>query len=232
MSRSFGLLTTFVGTILGTVACGPALHFSESRTALPPPIAEATLDTTPKRDLRLVPPEVYLRSYLALFAGRTMAEVQKSARGSDGAQVFDTWDDYLAALGFPDYRADLPRATQTNAVMVATFERLGVALCDRAVEHDLQKPTPGETPRIFAFDAPKKLDRAGFSQRFDVLHRTFLGYPSALAPLSRERELYALYTGTKERHETLRVRSRFSPELAGWATVCYALVRHPERHLY
>lgn len=215
-----------------SAACGPSLRLTPTAGPLPPVIAEAKIDTAPKRDLRLVPPEVYLRSYLALFGEKTPADVQKRARGNDGGQLFDTWDDYLAALGFPDYRADLPRATQTNAIMVATFERLGVALCDRAVEHDLQKPVAGEPRRIFDFDAPKALDANGFTTRFDVLHRTFLGYPAALAPPTRAREFYALYTETVERHTQAKSKSRFSPELSGWAVVCYGLVRHPELHLY
>ena len=77
-----------------------------------------------------------MRTYLHLFGGLAPLEFQKRARGSDGASLFDTWDDYVSALGFPDYRLDVPRQTQTNALMVATFERLGVALCDRALEHD------------------------------------------------------------------------------------------------
>ncbi len=213
-------------------ACAPPLRVSPTSSPLPPVVAEAKIDTAPKRDLRLVPPEVYLRSYLALFGEKTPADVQKRARGNDGGQLFDTWDEYLAALGFPDYRADLPRATQTNAIMVATFERLGVALCDRAVEHDLQKPVAGEPRRIFDFDAPKSLDANGFATRFDVLHRTFLGYPAALAPSTRAHEFYALYTETVDRHTQAKTKSRFSPELSGWAIVCYGLVRHPELHLY
>lgn len=230
--RALGLFVLLALFALGGVACGPALRVSSTPGALPPALAEAKIDTAPKRDLRLVPPEVYLRSYLALFGEKTPTEVQKRARGNDGGQLFDTWDEYLAALGFPDYRADLPRATQTNAIMVATFERLGVALCDRAVEHDLQKPVTGEPRRIFDFDAPKAIDAAGFATRFDVLHRTFLGYPAALAPPTRTREFYALYTDTVARHGSAKTKSRFSPELSGWAVVCYGLVRHPELHLY
>ncbi|WP_437742083.1 hypothetical protein WME73_42910 [Sorangium sp. So ce302] len=42
------------------------------------------------------------------------------------AALFDSWGDYLAALGLPDHGLDLPRATQTNALMLAAFERLGI----------------------------------------------------------------------------------------------------------
>ena len=95
----------------------------------------------------------------------------RSARAAATApQLFDTWDDYVSALGFPDYRLDIPRQTQTNALMVATFERLGVALCDRAVEHDLKgrgSAAAGRTSAlIFAFDVPRgDRRRAGASPR-------------------------------------------------------------------
>jgi hypothetical protein len=190
------------------------------------------LDTAPKEQLRLVPPEVLLRTFVQLSGARTPLEAQARARGQDGGQLFDAFGDYLSALGFPDYRNDLPRAVQTNALMVAAFERLAVALCDRAVEHDLRPATPG--PRLFAFDQPPQpLDEAEFVPRFDSLHRAVLGYPAALAPGERTRRFYALYRATIERHARPDApRSRFSPPEAGWAAVCYGLLRHPEFHLY
>jgi hypothetical protein len=196
-------------------------------------------DAAPKEDLRMVPPEVYMRTYLQLFGGLAPLEAQKRARGGDGAGLFDTWDDYVSALGFPDYRLDVPRQTQTNALMVATFERLGVALCDRAVEHDLRPPKGGGEPPpvaqrvIFAFEAPRgDVDAAGFAPRFDVLHRTFLGYPASLAPPERTARFFQLYRDIAAGHAKAAPRSRFSPSEAGWAAVCYGLVRHPEFHLY
>ncbi len=146
----------------------------------------------------MVPPEVYMRTYLQLFGGLAPLEVQKRARGGDGGQLFDTWDDYVSALGFPDYRLDIPRQTQTNALMVATFERLGVALCDRAVEHDLQgaRPPPPRrrAPHLRLRRRPRaRVDAAAFAPRFDVLHRTFLGYPASLAPPERVARFFALY---------------------------------------
>lgn len=232
MNRHFWRAFLTIATLVGAQACGPPSRLTATPSALGRPQSEAKVDTAPKQDPRLVPPEVYLRSYLMLFTGLSLADVQKRARGADGGQLFDTWDDYLAALGFPDYRADLPRATQTNAVMIATFERLGVALCDRAIEHDLQNRPPGEKRAIFDFDAPNDLDRAGFVDRFDTLHRTFLGYPARLAPPSRVPEFFALYSDTITKHTRSKTRSRFSPTLSGWAVVCYGLVRHPELHLY
>ena len=88
---------------------------------------KVVVDTSPKEDLRMVPPEAYVRTYLQLFGGLSPLVVQKKAKGAEGAQLFDAWSDYLATLGFPDDKLDLPRAAQTNALMIATFERLGAA---------------------------------------------------------------------------------------------------------
>jgi hypothetical protein len=195
-------------------------------------------DSSPKEDLRMVPPEVYMRTYMQLFGGLAPLEVQKRARANDGNSLFDTWDDYVSALGFPDHRLDVPRQTQTNALMMATFERLGIALCDRAVEHDLKAPKGGEVPPvkdrvIFAFDLPAgETDEVAFAPRFDVLHRTFLGYPAALAPPARIARYFELYRDIFAGHAKSQPKSRFSPTEAGWAAVCYGLVRHPEFHLY
>ncbi len=198
------------------------------------------VDDGAKDEPRLVPAEAYMRTYLQLFGGLAPLEVQRKAKGSDGNQLFDTWDDYLAALGFPDYRNDIPRGAQTNALMVSTFERLGVALCDRAVEHDLgAKGKPGSLPTdrlIFAFEpaaAGTAMTAATFAPGFDVLHRTFLGYPASLAPTDRTNRFLALYQDVVKRHsEATAPKSRFTPEQAGWASVCYGLIRHPEFQLY
>ena len=202
------------------------------------PLGVVAEDTAPKQGLRMVPPEVYMRTYLQLFGGLAPLAVQGKARGGDGNQLFDTWDDYVSALGFPDYRLDVPRQTQTNALMVATFERAGLALCDRAVEHDLRAPKGGALPPIkervvFAFDLPAgPLDAGAFAPRFDVLHRTFLGYPASLAPANRTARFFQLYRDIVDNHAKADPKSRFSPGEAGWASVCYGLVRHPEFHLY
>jgi len=118
---------------------------------------------------------------------------------------------------------------------VAAFERLGVALCDRALEHDLKaKPAPPIGSRlIFDFDVPQSpLDAAGFAPRFDVLHRTFLGYPAALAPAERAPRFFTLYQQISAAHATASPQSRVSASEAGWAAVCYGLIRHPEFQLY
>jgi hypothetical protein len=179
-----------------------------------------------------------MRTYMQLFGGLVPLDAQKRARGNDGGGLFDTWDDYVSALGFPDYRFDVPRQTQTNALMAATFERLGVALCDRAVEHDLKAPKGSDLPPlkdrlIFAFELPPgDLDAKAFAPRLDVLHRTFLGYPLALAPPQRAARFFQLYRDIVAGHAKADPKSRFSPHEAGWAAVCYGLVRHPEFHLY
>jgi len=191
-------------------------------------------DTTRKEGPRLMPAETYIRSYLQLFGGLAPLAVQTRARGADGAALFDAWNDYLASLGLPDYRFDLPRNDQTNALMMATFERLSVALCDRAVEADLRGTQPVAQRVVFAFDGtPSGLDLAGFTSRFDVLHRSFLGYPARLAATDRIARFFTLYQQTVARHTaTGAPASRFTPEQAAWATVCYGLARHPEFHAY
>jgi hypothetical protein len=178
----------------------------------------------------MVPPEAYVRTYLQLFGALAPLELQKKARGADGPQLFDTWTDYLATLGFPDDKLDLPRAAQTNALMVATFERLGAALCDRAMEHDRKAPLTERV--IFAFEGTEVTDLAGFEGRFDVLHRTFLGYPSKLAPADRVTRFHKLFADTVARHAGDPTKSKLTPHETGWAVVCEGLVRHPEFQLY
>jgi hypothetical protein len=225
--------------VLVLAACAaPVEHVYPGPKAPLPEHGAIAEDAAPKEDLRLVPPEVYMRTYLQLFGGLAPLDVQKHARGGDGASLFDTWDDYVSALGFPDYRLDVPRQTQTNALMAATFERLGVALCDRALEHDLRAPKGGQPPApgerlIFAFDLPRgEVDPGAFAPRFDILHRTFLGYPASLAPPSRTARFFQLYRDIVAGHAKADPKSRLSPDEAGWAAICYGLVRHPEFHLY
>lgn len=198
------------------------------------------VDKTPKESPRMLPPEAYVQSYLTIFGGLLNPpvalpapdSVQAAARGSDGASLFDTWNDYVASLGLPDYRVDVPRAMQTNTLMLATFERAGVALCDRAVEHDIQKAPPMAQRAVFAFNVPADpVDVKAFGAGFDVLHRTFLGYPASLAPADRVQRFFALYSDTVVKHAAVK-GSRLKPAEAGWATVCYGLIRHPEFHLY
>jgi hypothetical protein len=173
------------------------------------------IDTTPKERRRMLPPEAYLRAYLGWFGGLAPLDVQARAKPKN---LFDAWDDYLAALGLPDYRIDVPRQTQSNTLMLATLGRLGEALCVRAAEHDFAGKTPKDQRVVFAFDA-----QVPFADGFDVLHRTFLGYPVALAPKDRLSRFNTLYQYSLGRHK--------KPEMA-WAAVCTALVQHPEAELY
>ncbi len=194
-------------------ACGSS---TVKRSAMPP-TREVILDTTPKEKRRMLPPEVYLRAYLGWFGGLAPLDVQNRARPRG---LFDAWDDYLSALGLPDYKIDLPRQGQTNTLMLATLGRLGEALCVRAAEHDLHAHQP---PVVFAFDP-----HADFEVGFDVLHRTFLGYPARLAP-GRAQKFHALFEDVRARHEA---KNPLTPDETAWAAVCAALVQHPEAELY
>jgi hypothetical protein len=175
----------------------------------------------------MLPPEAFLRAYLTWFGGLAPAEVQKRAHGFD---LFDTWSDYLAALGLPDYRVDFPRMSQSNTMMLATVGRLGEALCVRAVEHDLRSRTPLDQRVVFAFDPMPAPSLEQFASRFDVLHRTFLGYPVDLAPRDRLGRFYSLYQQVVAYHDG--ANSRLSSQEAAWAAVCAALVMHPEAQIY
>jgi hypothetical protein len=193
-------------------------------------------DNTPKEGPRLLPAEVYIQAYLDIFGGLSPLAAELASRGKEGSALFDTWRDYVASLGLPDYEKDLSRLTQTNAMMLATFERIGIALCDRAAERELDTtPRPALDKRtVFAFEpttaAPTE---AEFAQRFDVMHRTFLGYPAALAETPRVKRFYDLYKATVAKHSAPgAAASGLSAANAGWAAVCYGLVRHPEFHTY
>jgi hypothetical protein len=189
-------------------------------------------DNSHKEGPRLLPAEVYIQMYLDVFGGLSPLEAEAASKATD-ATLFDHWTDYLASLGLPDYQRDVARVGQTNAIMIATFERIGVALCDKAVERDLRAtPKLPVTKRtVFAFEltAIEPTD-AEFAARFDVLHRTFLGYPAALAETPRLARFLDLYRKTVERHKT--TPTAFSASEAGWAAVCHGLVRHPELHTY
>jgi hypothetical protein len=214
--------------------CGCAPALIASQPAVAPQSTTFALDTAPKEPERLVAPETLLRTYLRLFGVQTPLEAERLARGNDGRKLFDNWTDYLSALGLPDYRNDLPREVETNALMLTTFERIAEALCDRAVERDLHAQPKVQARIIFAFDLPvAPLARAAFVSRFDVLHRTFLGYPVTLAPPDREGDFFALYQKVVARHAAPGEKhGRFSPTEAGIAAVCVALARHPELHFY
>jgi hypothetical protein len=189
-------------------------------------------DTSHKESPRMVPAEAYMRTYLVLFGGMTALQAQTQLTAG-GSALFDNWASYLGALGLPNYTLELPRKEETNALMIATFERLGIALCDKAIEKDLKGSPliPIGQRLIFDFDVPATvLDEAGFAPRFEQLHRRFLGYPVKLAPTDRQARYFAVYQETVKSHPA--TGSRFKAVEAGWAAVCQGLIRHPEFHLY
>jgi hypothetical protein len=214
---------------LVVAACAP-VQVAPRRLGPLAPLAVTAQEVTPKEDVRMLPAEAYLRTYLDLFGGAAPMDVEQRARAGG---LFDSWQDYAAALGLPDHGQDLPRAAQTNALMAATTDRLALALCVRAVENDLRGAVPAGKRLIFAFafdgaGAPRPASAAAFAPLFDVLHRTFLGYPAALAPAGRSEAFYGLFQATVARPRT----GSLSALEAGWVAVCVALARHPEFATY
>jgi hypothetical protein len=214
--------------------CAAPLVVAGKPVEAPRAAAVVAQDATPAEDMRLVPAEAYLRTFMQLAGGGPPLDVQQRQRGNDGAHLFDNWNDYAAALGLPDHRNDLPRATETNALMIATFDRLAIALCVRAAEHDLRGNLPPGQRHVFAFaGVPAPASAPAFLPAFDVLHRTFLSYPAALAPAQRTERFFALFRDTRARHEKASgPKPRLDPLEAGWAAVCVGLARHPEFHVY
>ena len=190
------------------------------------------VDNSRKEGPRLMTGEALIRSYLSLFGGLAPLEMQTRLRGttpSGQTALFDTWVDYLSALGMPDYGLDIPRFEQTNPLMLAAFERIGVALCDRAALADLRSSNVSERVVFrFALTAAQPTD-GELDARIGALHRRFLAYPLLMAPEGRAGRFRQLYRDTVARTAT---RPGMSPTEAAWATVCYALVRHPEFHVY
>jgi hypothetical protein len=212
---------------LAIVACGPKATLAPGPAQPLPAGATAAIDTTPKARPRMMTAEVFLRAYLTWFGGLAPLDVQARARGR---QLFDAWDDYLAALGLPDYRLDLPRQSQTNSLMLAVFGRLGEALCVRAAEHDLHDAKlPADQRVVFSFAPVAAPTAPQFAERFDVLHRGFLGYPAALAPADRTARYYALFKQVAGHHPA---KNPLSADETGWVAVCAALIQHPETGLY
>ncbi len=175
---------------------------------------------------RMVPPEAFLRAYLTWFGAASPDEAASVARGDD---LFDRWPDSLAALGLPDHRVDAPRTTRSNTVMLAAIGRLGEALCVRSAQRDLQEQAAVDQRRIFAFEIVTRPTLPQFKTMFDVLHRTFLGYPVSLAPPPRLRRFYDLYRRIEANREE---KSGLSAQATAWVGICTALVQHPEANVY
>jgi uncharacterized protein (DUF1501 family) len=92
---------------------------------------------------------VFLRSLLVWFGEVTPLEAQRLASGGN---LFDSWRDYLSMLGLPDYRGDIPRAEQSNAMMQATLGRLAEALCIKTAARELKAGGPVDSRNIYAFE--------------------------------------------------------------------------------
>lgn len=212
----------------------------------PSPVVQAApRESFIPREPRLIPAETLIRSYTAIFGDILPPEIRKNYASANAKAPYFGWEQYLSALGLPDYTRDLPRTQQSNTIMVAAFEQLAIFLCDRAALRDLgpNKPKPlspeleglvqFKSPPVFDFSAkPGPITLDEFRPRFDVLHRTFLGYPAALAPPERVEEFHALYTKVEERHRTDKKLGGLPSHLAGWSAVCQGLARHPEFHHY
>lgn len=230
--------------VLALASCQASPPEVVAPRALPPPaIAEAPRESFVARETRLVPAEVLIHSYTQIFGDLMLPEVRAPYDEAARRGAYFGWDQHLAALGLPDYTRDLGRATQTNTIMAAAFERLGVILCDRAAGRDLYSRSPKPLPpaarglafveprTVFAFEPrPAPLSEADFGPRFDVLHRTFLGYPARLAPPERLHEFFAVYKKVESRHVALKQGQ--APHVSAWSAVCQGLVRHPEFHHY
>ena len=242
MKRALSLAALSVALVDCRPSPPPLVQPVES--ALPPPTTTPRESFLP-REPRLVPAEALIHSYASIFGDLMPPEIRKNYSAANAQARYFGWESHLSALGLPDYPRDLPRVTQTNTVMVAEFEALATTLCDRAAAHDLiprlrdATLTPElaalvqiKAPPLFAFDAPAgPLTRDAFASRFDVLHRTFLGYPIGLAPVERLDQFHALYTEVEARHRTGK-KSGVPPSVSAWSAVCQGLARHPEFHHY
>lgn len=231
--------------VLSLAGCRSApAELVKPQEVAPPKVESAPREAFVPREPRMVPAETLIRSYAAIFGDLIGPEGRKNyPLGSRTGRYFG-WEEHLPGLGVPDYQRDLPRVGQTNTVMVAEFERLAAALCDRAAARDLlpnpnAKPLTPElkalvqvnAPPVFPFTAKAgPISEADFAPRFDSLHRTFLGYPAELAPKERIGEFYALYTHVEARHRADKPSS--ASFVSAWSAVCQGLARHPEFHHY
>ncbi len=240
MRRSLVLLAgaVLVATATAT-ACGKGPGVGDSAIPAMPveaiPGHESLQDNSPKEGPRLLPGEVYLRTINRMLGDVTPLEAEAIMRADEPASLFDRWADYIASLGLPDYQNDVNRAVSTNSLMVATCERLAIAVCIRTAEKELRPGAPPiEKRKVYAFDpTPNPPTDAEFDARFDVLHRTFLGYPAHLAETTdRSLRFRNLYRQAVARGAGETVSRKLTPTEQGWVAVCYGLARHPEFHLY
>ena len=64
-------------------------------------------------------------------------------------------------------------------------------------------------------------------------HQKGRGYPAKLSlSTKRQQRFFDIYSKTVAAHKAADAPKAMTPEEAGWAAVCYGLVRHPEFHYY
>ena len=179
-----------------------------------------------------------MRTYLQLFGGLAPLDVQKRARGGDGARSSTPGTTTSRRSASPTIASTSRASTQTNALMIADVRaaRRG-ALRSRASSTICKGQAAAARPSalVFAFDLPARARRRrGRSRR---------GSTSCTAPSSATRRrsrrrsararFFQLYRDIVARPRQGATRSRASPPTRpAWAAVCYGLVRHPEFHLY
>ena len=140
-----------------------------------------------------------MRTYLhALRRARAARRRRSDARAATAAASSTRGTTTSSALGFPDYRLDVPAADADQRADGRDVRAARASRCATArVEHDLERRRPrarpsSRAPRSSRSTPPKgDVAAAAFAPRFDVLHRTFLGYPASLAPPQRMARFYA-----------------------------------------
>ena len=184
----------------------------------------------------MVPPEVTMRTYLHLFGALAPLEFQKGARGATARASSTRGTTTSPRSGSPTIASTSPaRRRPTRSwwpPSSASASRSATARSSTTGKEDAAEPVQERV--IFAFDPPKgHVSTAQTSLRGSTcLHRTFLGYPARSRRRERSQRFYALYETIAKEHAKAAPKSRFTPDEAGWAAVCYGLVRHPEFHLY
>ena len=120
-----------IGIVVGGMGCNGSIADKGASNAPAGP-SEEDLEELSKEKPRLVPPETIIRTYLQIFGGLSPLEAERALQ-ENGGGTFTRWNDYLDALGLPDHQEDLPRKRQTDQIMLASLERIGIALCSHCI---------------------------------------------------------------------------------------------------
>ena len=209
-------------------ACGGAGAITPSEPTALPAHKTRCSTRTPKERRRMVSPEVYLRAYLGWFGGLVPLDVQNRARPKG---LFDAWDDYLVRAR-PARLQDRPAAPdpeQHADARDARPARRGAVRARRRARSARRQDAARSARRVRVrcrAATPTTRSASGF----DVLHRTFLGYPAKLAPGERVAKFHALFTEVAARHAG--AKNPLTADETAWVAVCTALVQHPEAELY